>query len=263
MKDYNFRFAKTLMLAAVLLILAGCETTIKIETPLVNSAGTVQVDNKGKTIYATQKLSETAFLAMQNTQAVSAMGEAEDVCAGLLPENLGGLTEAGEVAVGRALEMCQIRTMVAAAMGRATTAQGQIAAENTKAMVAIEQGQATKAKAGYGMGAIGLGMYFTADIFSSAFSAAGSNYTLGDVNMSNSGTSSSAGGEEGAGGDGQSGDRNMGLAIGGSTSNQSGLSNTQATGEKSTSVDNPIINGGPNNSVVNDADANGNEGRLF
>ncbi|MCP3882641.1 MAG: hypothetical protein GY701_30225, partial [Sulfitobacter sp.] len=183
-------------------ILAACETTVNFTEP------------DGTEV----KMSETAYLALKNTETMTAMGVPTDPCAGLVPDNVGDLSASGQEAIGRAIEMCQIRTMVAAAMGTPSTAQGQVAAQNTKAMVAIEQGQAAKATAAYRFGTFGLGAYFAADIFSSAFSAAGDNYNVGDVTMSNSGTSTGGLGAEGlTGGAGQAGDRNMSLAIGGDT----------------------------------------------
>ncbi len=238
---------KYLLLISVL-FLAACETTVKFTEP------------DGTEV----KMSETAYLALKNTETLAAMGTPTDPCAGLVPAGVGELSASGQEAIGRAMEMCQIRTMVAAAMGTPSTAQGQIAAQNTKAMVAIEQGQAAKAKAGYSFGAIGVGAYFAADVFASAFSAAGANYNVGDVNMSNSGTSTGGAGGEGTSGAGQAGDRNMSLAIGGDNNFQPGDSNTQATAEKSTSVDNPnLYNNTAPASIVNDADANGTDTSLF
>lgn len=234
---------KKMMLIFAVIFVTGCETTVKFTD--VNGVET--------------KMSETAYLAMKTSEAITAMGVPVDACANVVDiSKVAELTEAGEVAFGRALEMCNIRAMVGMAMGLPSTAQGQVAAANTKAIISIENGQASKVKSAFGFGAIGVGAYFTADIFSSAFAAAGSNYNVGDINMSNSGEST--GGE---GGDGQAGDRNMALAIGGTNNFQPGDSNTQATAEKATSVDNPIVSGGPGNTIVNDSDGNDNDGRLF
>lgn len=254
-----------LIILVFLFILTGCETTIKIETPVLDSSGNAQLTAKGKPIYVTQKLSETAFLAVQNTKALEHLKDVKpDTCIGMLEHANTFTTAEGEGRFAEAIGECFEAKKFAYALNRPISPQARISAENSKAMVAVEQGQADKVRQGFKFGIWSAGAYALTGIASDAFSAAGSNYTVGDVQMSNSGTSSSGGGEEGAGGDGQSGDRNMGLAIGGDVHTQSGVSNTQASGrDKPTAVDNPIISGGPENSVVNDSDGNGNDGQLF
>lgn len=237
---------RLIITAAIALFLVGCETTVEYTDPLGNEV----------------KMSETAYLAKINSESMQNLGGHIDPCAEFADiDDIAELSEGGEIAVGRALEMCNIRVMLGMAMGVPVSAHGEISQQNVKAMIAIEQGQSEKVKSMYSFGAFGLGAYFGYRAIDSLASQAGDEF--GDVNIKASNSGDAGGGEEGLPG-GQ--ERNMNILVGGSGnngSNQSGASNTQATAEKATSVDNPIVNGGPNNAIVNDADANGNDGRVF
>lgn len=232
------------------LLVSACATKYTITTTLPDGT---QVE---------QEVSESMAIAMQASESMKALGAPVDPCAASANINVSELSEAGERAYYRALEMCQVRAMVAQAMGQPATAHGQIAQQNAKAIAAIEAADAAKVSSWTRLGGIAVGGYFASDVLSSAFAAAGSNYAFGDINMSNSGDVAGGAGHgvgEGVtpGGSGAGGDRAMTLNIGeGNHLNTTlGDSNTNAQArEKAVGMDNPTaysngINYGDNDDV--------------
>ena len=158
----------------MLFMLSGCGQTITVKETKLN----------GDTVET--KYSESAYLASQNTTIMTTLGDPKDACDTDIPESFKDWSAAGQAGYTRALEMCNIRSMVGLALGLPTTAHGQIAAQNTKAIMAIEAAETQKTKSMWSFGTAATIGYFSLGAVEAAFGAAGATYAIGDVQMRDS-----------------------------------------------------------------------------
>lgn len=247
---------RRLALLAVLALMTGCTTMVTIETE----------DEDGNKIKT--KLSESAYLADKNAVAMKALGEAQDPCFGLVPKDMTEYSASGQEAIGRAVEMCQIRAMVMGIGGRPVTPHGVLAAQTTEAIKAIEASDSAKfTSAMRTAGTLG-GFWFGVKLGEAIADGAGDTITVDGVQQSNSINSSQIGalaeGEAGEHGiPTTSGDRSNTINIKSNTFVQdrspSSAFSATANGDKPTAQEGPATG---NNTLYDNDDVNAEAGLI-